>query len=31
VADGSMRLAEVHWYEVHAIGRKHMKIKKFLD
>ena len=31
MADGSMRLAEVHWYEVHAIGRKHMKIKKFLD
>lgn len=31
LADGKMRLAEVHWYEAHAIGRKHMKIKRFLD
>ena len=23
--------AEVHWYEAHAIGRKKMKIKRFLD
>lgn len=31
LADGKLRLAEVHWYEAHAIGQKHMKIKRFLD
>ncbi|GKS66398.1 hypothetical protein YTPLAS72_37020 [Nitrospira sp.] len=31
LADGRIRLAEVHWYEAHAIGRTHMKIKRFLD
>lgn len=30
--DGSLRLAEVHWYEAHGIGRKDQKIKfPFLD
>ena len=29
---GRIRLAEVHWYEAHGIGRKEMKIKlPFLD
>jgi hypothetical protein len=28
---GSMRKAELHWYEAHGIGRKKMKIKRFLD
>lgn len=28
---GSVRKAEVHWYEAHGIGRKKMKIKRFLD
>jgi hypothetical protein len=23
--------AEIHWYEAHGIGRKKLKIKKFLD
>jgi len=27
----SIRRAEVHWYEAHGIGRKRMKIKRFLD
>jgi hypothetical protein len=31
LADGKVRLAEVHWYEAHAIGSKHVKIKRFLD
>jgi hypothetical protein len=31
VADGTIRRAEVHWYEAHGIGRKRMKIKRFLD
>jgi len=25
------RKAEVHWYEAHGIGRKKMKIKRFMD
>ena len=29
--DGSLRKAEVHWYEAHGIGRRKMKIKRFLD
>jgi len=29
--DGTLRKAEVHWYEAHGIGRKKMKIKRFLD
>lgn len=29
--DGMVRLAEVHWYEATGIGRKEMKIKRYLD
>lgn len=30
--DGSMRTAEIHWYETHGIGRKEFKLKlPFLD
>ena len=29
--DGSIRNAEIHWYETHGIGRKRFKIKRFLD
>ena len=28
---GKVRRAELHWYEAHGIGRKKMKIKRFLD
>jgi len=28
---GQTRLAEVHWYEAHGVGRKKMKIKRFMD
>lgn len=28
---GSTRVAELHWYEAHGIGRKKIKIKRFLD
>lgn len=28
---GTTRLAEIHWYEAHGIGRKRMKIKRYLD
>jgi hypothetical protein len=29
--DGSVRLAEVHWYEAHGIGLKEFKIKRYFD
>lgn len=28
---GKIRKAEPNWYEAHGIGRKKMKIKRFLD
>jgi hypothetical protein len=30
LADGSIRLAELHWYEASGIGRKELKIKHLL-
>ena len=30
--DGSLRLAEIHWFEAHGIGKRDLKIKfPFLD
>jgi len=29
--DSNVRLAEVHWYEAHGIGRKELKIKRYID
>jgi hypothetical protein len=30
--DGSIRLAEIHWYEAHSIGKREFKLKlPFLD
>ena len=29
LATGSIRSAELHWYEAHGIGRKGWKIKRF--
>ena len=29
--NGETRLAELHWYEAHGIGKKHIKIKRLLD
>lgn len=30
--DGEIRLAEIHWYEAHGIGKKEFKLKlPFLD
>lgn len=32
LSDGSFRVAEVHWYEAHGIGKRDLKIKfPFLD
>jgi hypothetical protein len=29
--NGRIQKAEVHWYEVHGIGKKELKIKEFLQ
>jgi len=29
--DGSVRLAELHWYEASGFGRKEFKIKRYMD
>ena len=31
LADGTIRGAEVHWFEAHGIGKRKMRIKRFLD
>ncbi len=31
LVNGNVRKAEVHWYEAHGIGRRKLKIKRFLD
>ena len=31
LADGTIAEAEVHWYEAHGIGKRWMKIKRYLD
>ena len=28
---GRVRLAELHWYEAHGIGKREMKRKRYLD
>jgi hypothetical protein len=29
--DGTIRRAEVHWFEAHGIGKRKLRIKRFLD
>ena len=31
LARGAVCRAEVHWYEAHGLGRRKMKIKRFLE
>jgi hypothetical protein len=31
LSDGTIRLAELHWYEAHGIGKKKMKLKRLLE
>jgi hypothetical protein len=31
LGNGSIRFAEIHWYEAHGVGRRGWKIKRFLD
>jgi len=28
---GNIRKSELHWYEAHGVGKKKLKIKRFLD
>ena len=29
--NGEVRLAELHWYQAHGIGKKEIKVKRLLD
>lgn len=29
--NGNVRLVELHWYEAHGIGRKDIKIKRYVE
>jgi len=31
LGSGTIRRAEIHWYEAHSVGRKGWKIRRFLD
>jgi hypothetical protein len=31
LASGRLRRVELHWYEAHGIGRRDLKIKKYMD
>ena len=31
LADGTIRIAEIHWYEAHGIGKRKLKLKRLLD
>ncbi len=31
LVNGNIRRAELHWYESHGVGKRKMKIKRFLD
>ena len=31
LADGTICYAELHWYEAHGVGRRKLKLKRFLE
>ncbi|MBI3783066.1 MAG: hypothetical protein HY270_06675 [Deltaproteobacteria bacterium] len=31
LSDGTVRYAELHWFQAHGIGKKKPRIKRFLD
>jgi hypothetical protein len=31
LSNDTIRLAEVHWFEAHGIGKRKMRIKRYLD
>nr|VFJ55225.1 MAG: hypothetical protein BECKFM1743C_GA0114222_101534 [Candidatus Kentron sp. FM]VFJ55779.1 MAG: hypothetical protein BECKFM1743A_GA0114220_101555 [Candidatus Kentron sp. FM]VFK10968.1 MAG: hypothetical protein BECKFM1743B_GA0114221_101625 [Candidatus Kentron sp. FM] len=30
LSDGSVRQAEIHWFEAHGIGKRNIKVKRYL-
>ena len=30
LSDGSVKLAEIHWFEAHGIGKKNIKVKYYV-
>jgi hypothetical protein len=30
LSNGNVRKAEVHWYEAHAVGKKEIKVKRYV-
>jgi hypothetical protein len=31
LSDGSEGLAELHWYKAHGVGKREMKLKRFIE
>jgi hypothetical protein len=31
LTSGTVRRAELHWYEAHGVGKRNMKFKRYLD
>jgi len=31
LADGTICMAEIHWYEAHGVGRKELRVKRLLE
>ena len=31
LSNGDVRLTEIHWFEAHGIGKRKIRIKRFLD
>ncbi len=31
LSNGQLRMAELHWYEAHGVGRRDLKIKRYVD
>ena len=31
LSNGAVRRVELHWYEAHGVGRRDLKIKRYLD
>jgi hypothetical protein len=31
LSSGRVRLAEIHWYQAHGVGKREMKRKRYLD
>jgi hypothetical protein len=31
LSDGTIRQAEIHWFEAHGIGKRKIRVKRFVD